>query len=445
MAVNVEIKSNAGLAAELTIPQLAKLRGLSYGVSDNHCCLKENEIGKYTILYDSACIGRGFEISFEEESVCLRLSLPTTPYEIKLFYELISDICKKAGVTSFVRDEEVVPVEYASAYVEPDMNASLDAIKNIDQKIRDSEYANMMIFGARNPISLGAKEMDEINCSLEGLEKFLNRIQQKDVFYANPVFYQRQDGSIFGVYFVGEAIVSVVPTVPYVLFNSIENVDSWYVRIPDQNSIPYGDFINHVDKLEDYDNNHVIVSLSEEKIYELASEYAVNMNTKQPVKGNYWGSILDNGRNHLNKIRSMELNVEELAAFNHLAVFLRWAFEHDLLSERLLTVIPELSKMIAEKSTDLRMIIVQNPVFNCEIRATHFNEQGKIFAKKFYKYGKNGYPACVDQYTETVLGTEKYNCKEYKNEAYLFVPYNEEYYQGLSAYIEDAWQKFVEK
>ena len=33
---------------------------------------------------------------------------------------------------------------------------------------------------------------------------------------------------------------------------------------------------------------------------------------------------------------------------------------------------------------------------------------------------------------------EKYNCEEYKNEAYLFVPYNEKYYQGLSKYIDEA-------
>lgn len=31
---------------------------------------------------------------------------------------------------------------------------------------------------------------------------------------------------------------------------------------------------------------------------------------------------------------------------------------------------------------------------------------------------------------------------EIKNEAYLFVPYNEEYYQGLAMYIEEAWQEF---
>lgn len=45
-------------------------------------------------------------------------------------------------------------------------------------------------------------------------------------------------------------------------------------------------------------------------------------------------------------------------------------------------------------------------------------------------------------YALEVLGKEKYNCKEYQNEAYLFVEYNEEYYQGLSKYIDEAYEKY---
>ena len=40
------------------------------------------------------------------------------------------------------------------------------------------------------------------------------------------------------------------------------------------------------------------------------------------------------------------------------------------------------------------------------------------------------------------MGKKLYNCREYKNEAYLFMQYNEDYYIGLSAYIEKEWKKF---
>lgn len=443
MAVNVEIRQNENAVIELSIPEIAALKDLSYGISDNNYSLDKNKVGQYTILYDEKRIGRGFEVSFGENgSIYLRLPLPTTGYEITLFYDLVKSICEKVNVDSFVRDEGIVPLEYAFDYVEPDKEASLDAIKNIDSSIRSKENSNMILFGALNPISLGEKEMYEINCSLEGLENLMDRLQQKDVFYANPRFYQRQDGSIFGVYFVGEEIVSVVPLNPHSPFCNIENVDSYYVRIPDYNDIPYEDFISHVDKLEDYDNNHIIISLNEDKIYELSSNYTVNMTTKERIKGSYFGTTLDDGRNHLNKIRNLQLPIEEWAAFNHLAVFLRWMGEHDMLSERLLNEVPNIKELINDKNTDLRKVIVQNPAFDCQIKASHFSEKGRAFAKGFYTFGKGGYPLCVDKFAIEVFGIEKYNSEEFKNEAYLFNPYDENYYKGLSKYIDKAWKEF---
>ena len=32
--------------------------------------------------------------------------------------------------------------------------------------------------------------------------------------------------------------------------------------------------------------------------------------------------------------------------------------------------------------------------------------------------------------------------KRYQNEAYLFVPFDEEYYLGLSKYIDEEWKKY---
>ena len=85
MAVNVEIKQKKNEIIELTIPEIAALKDLRYGVSNNNYLLEEDEVGQYTILYDKKKIGRGFEISFEENGcIYLRLPLPTTGYEIEL-------------------------------------------------------------------------------------------------------------------------------------------------------------------------------------------------------------------------------------------------------------------------------------------------------------------------------------------------------------------------
>ena len=88
-------------------------------------------------------------------------------------------------------------------------------------------------------------------------------------------------------------------------------------------------------------------------------------------------------------------------------------------------------------------MIAKVPVFGGELKGSHFNKTGKAFAKEFYQFDRDdAYPSCVDRHAENVLGTEKYHSEECKNEAYLFVPYDEAYYKGLSRYIDEAWEKF---
>jgi len=126
----------------------------------------------------------------------------------------------------------------------------------------------------------------------------------------------------------------------------------------------------------------------------------------------------------------------------HLAVFLRWAAEKNLLSEKLKEAAPGIDRFAADITVDLRKVIATHPAFNGRLRSYHFKKEAQRFVNKFYVFGNVGYPNCVDEYAEKVLGTEKYNCAEYKNEAYLFVPYDEKYYKGLSKYIEKEWKKF---
>ena len=158
---------------------------------------------------------------------------------------------------------------------------------------------------------------------------------------------------------------------------------------------------------------------------------------------NLMKDIVDRGYAHSSKIKKKSLNINEIAGYNHLAVYLRWMGEHGLLNEYLLEEYPALLSVIKEKQTDLRYVLRLVPVFSSRLTLEHFNEAGKEFTKQFYAFNGKGYPRCVDKYAEEVLGTEKYNCEEYKDEAYLFVPYDEAYYQGLSKYIDEAWEEFI--
>lgn len=154
-------------------------------------------------------------------------------------------------------------------------------------------------------------------------------------------------------------------------------------------------------------------------------------------------NIVDRGYTHSTKIKKKSLNLNELAGYNHLAVFLRWMYEHHMLSDYLLSEYPALASIIEEKKIDLREVLRVTPVFASRLTLAHFNDMGQDFARKYYVFGQGGYPADVDKYAEEYFGTEKYNSEEFQDEAYLFVPYNEEYYQGLSKYIDAAFEKYT--
>lgn len=166
--------------------------------------------------------------------------------------------------------------------------------------------------------------------------------------------------------------------------------------------------------------------------------------SKQPKY--YWGSSFDEGEWHYKKIIKDQLPLNRLAGYNHLAIYLRWAMEHHLLSESLLKWFPELPSIIMQKKIDIREILDQSPIFEGKLSKEHFNELGKEFTDDFYRFNMfstDYYPTCVDDWAETFLGSEKYHCEEYKDEAYLFVPYDEVYYQGLSKYIDKKWKEFI--
>ncbi|MBQ8279333.1 MAG: DUF4299 family protein [Roseburia sp.] len=277
MSVNIEIKQKGLFKKKITVPEIAELENLSYGIADGSYRLVPGEVGQYTILYNLDCIGRGIEVSIENDNVNLRLNLPTIPKEIKLFYRLTERICEKLKLKEFYRDEEKVNIKDAGVFYEPDKAACERALSDITHKIKTQDTKEFYIFGAMNPIALGIKEVETINGSLEAFEKFLTELQQRDIYYAVPRFYKQQDESVLGVYYVGENVVSAFPYQPKLPFIQIQDVANWYAMLPENNILKYEDFIHHVEKQDDYDASRFVIQLSKEKIEELVSAYKTEL------------------------------------------------------------------------------------------------------------------------------------------------------------------------
>ena len=273
MSVTARIKQKSILRKKLKIDEIINLTGLSYGVSDNNFRLMRDEIASHTLLYDEKKPARGIELWIDKNDILLSLSLPTSPSEIKMYYDTIAKICNTLKMKKYLRDDQQVNIEDNNKFIKYDEEASIVALEDIKIKTGDT-YQRFEIFGIFNPILIGQIELKKINNNLNDFEKFLSEIQSYDVYYAAPaVFRKIATNKSIGIYSISKNVPSVVPTKPYVVLNQIKDIDEWYVMFDKEKTIKYDDFIKNVEEKQYYDANHVIVLLNNEGIEVLVNKY----------------------------------------------------------------------------------------------------------------------------------------------------------------------------
>ena len=159
--------------------------------------------------------------------------------------------------------------------------------------------------------------------------------------------------------------------------------------------------------------------------------------------GNLIGNM-DDAAWHLETIREKHLPVDEINAYNHMAIYLRWCMEHDLMSVEFIERYSEqYQAFLADiKQADLRSFI--RDVLKGQLFGALFNEKGAAFAG--YYYGESDspyYPSDIDSYAVSVIGPERNYSEEIQDEAYLFIPFDEDYYQAMAKILEERfanWQ-----
>lgn len=152
---------------------------------------------------------------------------------------------------------------------------------------------------------------------------------------------------------------------------------------------------------------------------------------------------LDNGEAHELKRRNMALACPPLSGFNHIAVFLRWAYANNMLTDQLFEKDPRL-KTALDGDGDVREALATSDKLKGMLRPSYFKKEYGQFVFDIY-YEKDIYPKKVDKYALDFFGEEKYNCAEFKNEAYLFVPYDDAYYNYMSSFLDGEWKKFTKE
>ena len=155
---------------------------------------------------------------------------------------------------------------------------------------------------------------------------------------------------------------------------------------------------------------------------------------------------MDDVSYHIESIEEKELPIDPINAYNHMAIYLRWCMEHDLMGGKFLAEHGEVVNQVKADpgNTDLRTFI-REELFGCLFSAL-FNQKGRAFAH--YYYGENDapyYPADIDDYALKYFGPSRYHSNEFQQEAYLFIPFDEKYYQTMAQVIEERFVNWQEQ
>ena len=152
---------------------------------------------------------------------------------------------------------------------------------------------------------------------------------------------------------------------------------------------------------------------------------------------------MDNAVWHLETIQEKNLPVDEINAYNHMAIYLRWCMEHDLMSvEFMERYWEQVQLFMADLShADLRSFIRDQ--LKGQLFGALFNQTGLAFASYYYGESDSPYfPSDIDNYAIGIIGQERNYSDEIQDEAYLFIPFNEEYYQAMAKVIEKRFMNW---
>lgn len=156
--------------------------------------------------------------------------------------------------------------------------------------------------------------------------------------------------------------------------------------------------------------------------------------------------LLDEAAPHLESIREKCLPVDELNAFSHLAIYLRWCIEHDLMSESFCRRWPDIVEAVRTNPAEACLREWLRDKLKGELHASIFTERGADFACYYYgalhEYTPH-YTMDVDIHAVSRIGVERNFSDEIQDEAYLFLPFDEDYYREMARIIERRYENWA--
>lgn len=154
--------------------------------------------------------------------------------------------------------------------------------------------------------------------------------------------------------------------------------------------------------------------------------------------------VMDDASWHLEVLREKKLPVEEENAYNHLTIFLRWAISGDLMSQKFVNDHQDFLSMYKKNQSLMELRSFVKEELGGVLLSSYFNLQAREFISYYYLNGESpDYPSDIDEHALEYFGEKRYFSDEFKNEAYLFVPFDENYYFDMAEIIQHIWEDWL--
>lgn len=434
------------LFRKLDINKIIELTNLNYGILSRKFILTPNQTGKYTVLFNKEKTGTGLEFHIEKNKIQIVTYYIQTKFEINLLYQTIKTICNYLNTNTFLRNDKKSNINEIDNYIKEDIKESEKNLQSITQKLYFTDLDNIFIIGVHNPIYLGKDEIDQIDNDLDKYENLLHKIQHGSFVYPeSSILINNDTKEKISVTFLFMYDRNAITETPFYYGVDTSDVKEYYACIDGTNYIKYKDLFKQVNKKNKIDDQTYMLVIDDSNIKKILNNKCYNIQSKEKIDPIYYGELIDYGDGHWEKIIEKNLNTEGLNSLNHIAIFMKYAYLNNKLDQNFLKENPNI-KTVIETNQDLRKEINQNPIIRGNIRIEYFTKEFQSFVKYYYNFENedhNCYPFIIDTYALEYFGQEKYNSEEFQNEAYLFVPYTDEYYEIVSEIIDDAYKNYV--
>ena len=288
MTIDILIKQN--LLSKKTMP-LEVILGehLCYGNVENDFLLT-GKLGKDKfIAYNPDSIGRGFSVIWnpnEKEKIALRLSIPSTPQELKDFYAAVERMVKYWDGTLIVDGIQSSLPKYLSTY-DSMVESNYKAIKQLSAQVLEEEK-ELTLYSAMWPLTVGKEEAVLFVENPDRYAEWLHKMQTVDAYFPTPSVFEDENGEFFAVYALSDNTCTIFPYQPTIPYGPIDpktgnriECKKWIVAIYIEfmeepvYSLEYSKFLalTPENKKIHYDSKHFLLSeLTIQELYDLYSK-----------------------------------------------------------------------------------------------------------------------------------------------------------------------------